>query len=192
MIARLVGIVAVVVAILAFAAFPGAAQGRGVQAGVAASGDCPKPLPYPQPPTATIATSANVVTVGQEIEVSGTGYCPDEDITITISGKVVGTAHSDADGNFDPPVIVPGPASEQELCGTGETGLARNADCLTLTTRDAGAAASNSSGPGAGSNDGGGTAFTGVQVSLLAALALLLIAGGVAFATAGRSRKTAA
>ncbi|MDT4906698.1 MAG: hypothetical protein QOH52_4714 [Pseudonocardiales bacterium] len=151
-----------------------------------APGTCVQPKPYPPSPNATIRSSSTTMKVAETIEASGIHYCPDEDVRLTIGGKFVGTAHTDAAGAFDPPVVVPGPAGSKQLCGVGASGLSTDRDCLTLVARAAG-----SSGlAGAGGNTGGGTAFTGVEVALLCAVALLLIAGGVAFATAGRGNKT--
>ncbi len=148
---------------------------------------CPKPKPYPPPPSATVQSSTTTPRVGQTIEASGIGYCPDEDVTITISGKQVGTAHTNAGGSFDPPVVVPGRAGQKQLCGIGASGLSTDRDCLTLTV--SGAAANDASASAAAGGGGGGTAFTGTEAALLLALAVLLLAGGVAFATAGRHRR---
>jgi large repetitive protein len=153
---------------------------------------CPTSNPYPPTPNAEVQSSTTTPQVGEQIEVSGVGYCADESVTITIGGKTVGTGHSDSSGKFDPEVTVPGPAGARQLCGVGSSGLSSDTDCLTLNSSAAGgasASASNSAGAGSGSGSGGGTAFTGVEVAALCALAALLLAGGVAFATAGRRRR---
>lgn len=175
----------IIAVLLAGLALPLSATAQGLSTEIAPS-TCAKPAPYPPSPDATIQSSSTTTEVGATIEASGIHYCPDEDVRLTIGGKFVGTAHTNAAGAFDPPVVVPGPAGSKQLCGIGASGLATDQDCLTLVAREAGA--SSSAGAAAG-NNGGGTAFTGVEVALLCAVALLLIAGGVAFATAGRARK---
>jgi hypothetical protein len=118
--------------------------------------------------------------VGQKIEASGVHYCPDEDVTITISGKFVGTAHTNSAGSFDPQVVVPGPVGDKPLCGIGASGLPNDRDCLTLFVQGAGV------NPG---SSGGGTSLTGVEIGAMVAVASLLIVGGVAVARAGARRK---
>lgn len=134
---------------------------------------------YPFSPAATIEVSATAPTAGSSIEVSGAHYCPDEDVSLTIGGTGVGSGHTDASGRFDPAVTVPSRSGAVQLCGSGETQVSANSDCLTLSVQSAAAVGKNSF-------SSGGTASTGVRVALIAAVALLLIAGGVAFATAGR------
>ena len=141
---------------------------------------------YPASPGATVSVSTTTPRVGARIEVSGTGYCANEDVTITIAGKKVGTAHTDASGNFDPSVRVPGPPGTKTLTGAGASGLSDDSDSLTLDVQDGSAA-----GTGTGSNSGSGTAETGVQIAAIVAVAALLIGVGVAFASAGRRRKSA-
>lgn len=176
-----------VAAVLLLAAFAVPVTAASAQPMLApAAGNCPKPKPYPPPPNATVRSSATVVRVGEHIEVSGVGYCIDEDVDITIAGQHVGTAHTNNQGSFDPSVVVPGPAGTKQLCGIGASGLKADSDCLTLNAEGTG----NESSGAPGTSSGGGTAFTGVEIALLVALALLLLAGGVAFSTAGRSRKS--
>jgi hypothetical protein len=186
--------VLMVVACLA-ALLPSSASAQPVR--VSAPPSCPTGnSAYPPTPDATVQSNTTMPRAGDSIEVSGTHYCADEDVTITIGGHVVGTAHTDAQGAFDPKVAVPGPAGDHRLCGTGASGLDADRDCLNLTTLTTGAAggaaASTSAEPGAGggSGGGGGTAFTGTDAALLVALALILVAGGVAFSTAGRRHKS--
>lgn len=149
---------------------------------------CSTPQPYPPSPSATVQSSTTTPNVGDTIKVSGVRYCADEDVTITIGGKTVGTAHTDGSGSFDPEVVVPGPAGQQQLCGVGASGLATDSDCLTLNTSGA---AGQAAGTGNGSGNNGQTAFTGTQVALLLVVALALVGGGVAFSAAGRRKQTA-
>lgn len=149
-------------------------------AAVTAVDSCPHPTPYPPSPNATVQSSSTHPTVGQHIEASGIHYCPDEDVTITIGGAFVGTGHTDSTGKFDPDVIVPGPAGSKQLCGIGASGLATDQDCLTLDVQAP---------PTGTKGNGGGVAFTGVEIGSLIAVAVALIIGGVVFARAGARRK---
>jgi hypothetical protein len=145
-----------------------------------AAGTCPKPKPYPPAPSATVQVNTTRPIVGETLEISGIAYCPDEDVELTIAGEHVGTAHTDAQGNFDPPVTTPGPPGQKQVCGIGASGLATDRDCLLIEVPDA-----------AGSpppDEGGGTAFTGVQIALLGLAALVLIVGGVVLTTLTRNR----
>lgn len=136
---------------------------------------------YPFGPDATVQVDTTQPSVGDKIEVSGIKYCPNEDVDITIAGKHVGTAHTDADGSFDPTVETPGPAGSKQLCGIGASGLSRDADCLTI----------NVGGSSPGAPSGGTPAFTGVEIALLGFVALAAIVGGIVFTTLGRNRRSA-
>jgi hypothetical protein len=162
----------------AVVAVPAAAHAR--PARVAAPAACPHAKPYPPTPDATVQASTTHPAVGQKIEASGIHYCPDEDVTLTIAGKFVGTAHTDSAGSFDPQVVVPGPPGQKPLCGIGASGLPNDRDCLTLFVQAAGTS---------GNSSGGGTSFTGVEIGALTAVAALLIVAGVALVRAGRRNK---
>jgi hypothetical protein len=137
---------------------------------------------YPPTPNATVMSSTTTPFIGQKLEVSGSAYCPDEDVRLTIGGTFVGTAHTDATGAFDPSAIVPGPVGQKQLCGVGASGLANDRDCLPLTI---------SAGHGTDAvTTGGGLAMTGTQIAGLVVLAVALVAGGAFLAAAGRRRKT--
>lgn len=158
----------------------------------AVAGSCPHPQPYPPGPNATVQSSATNVHSGETIKVSGIRYCPDVDVTITIHGRLVATGHTNSAGSFGPDAaVVPAEQTTAQLCGTGASGLAGDRDCLTLHFRGvAGVAAARAPGANAGAN-GGGTAFTGVEIAALIAVAAALLSVGIAFSTAGR-RRTAA
>jgi hypothetical protein len=147
----------------------------------AAAGTCPKPKPYPPAPSATVQVNTTRPNVGETLEISGIAYCPDEDVELTIAGEHVGTAHTDAQGNFDPPVTTPGPPGQKQVCGIGASGLATDRDCLLIQVQGAG----DTTTPPA---QGGGTSFTGVQIALLGLAALVLIVGGVLLTTLTRNR----
>lgn len=174
-------------AVTAFVTAPAAALAGspGLQS-AAQAGTCPGQT-YPPEPNATVMASTTTPFAGQKIDASGTAYCPDEDVTLTVAGKVVGTAHTDTSGAFAPQVVVvPGPPGDKQLCGIGASGLSNDQDCLTLhVTAGHGVEAA-----AAGGGSGGGLAFTGAQVMGLIALAIALVAGGAFFTAAGRRRKS--
>ena len=138
---------------------------------------------YPPSPHATIMSSTTTPNVGQTIEASGTRYCPDEDVALTIDGTAVGTAHTDAHGAFDPHVVVNKAGSHLQLCGIGASGLADDQDCLTLSTPTA--TSSESTG---GSTSHSGTSLTGTDILALCLLAAALIGGGAVLMVTSRRR----
>lgn len=186
---RLMSLLAVAGMILATAVFwSGSAAAQPARA-VKAAPACPHASQYPPTPNAMVESSATVVTVGQHIKVSGTHYCPNESVDLTIHGQDVGTGHTDGNGSFDPTVTVPAPAGSVLLCGVGASGLSADRDCIRLNARAAGGA--SASAPGGTGGSGNGTAFTGTDLATLIAGACALLAIGVAFATAGRRQKAA-
>jgi hypothetical protein len=150
----------------------------------AAAGACNADA-YPPSPHATIMSSTTTPAVGETIEASGTHYCPNEDVQLTLDGADVGTAHTDAQGAFDPPVVVNKAGSALQLCGIGASGLADDRDCITLNTR---AAVPAGNGAGSGSA-GGGTALTGLDVAGLVALGVVLLVGGAALVATSRRKR---
>jgi hypothetical protein len=169
----------VVLALSALALLGGPTVATAAPRSVPAGPPCPGSTLYPPGPDATIMSSTTTPFIGQKIEASGIKYCPNEDVTLTISGKFVGTAHTNGDGTFDPLVTVPGPTGDKPLCGIGASGLLHDRDCLTLHVRAEG-------------TNGGGTPLgtTGVEIATIVAVALVLLGGGVLFVAAGRRRKS--
>jgi hypothetical protein len=150
-----------------------------------AAGVCPNSPPYPPGPDATVEVNTTIPHVGDTLQVSGIEYCPNEDVDITIAGQHVGTGHTDNNGSFGPQqVITPGPPGPQQLCGIGASGLPTDRDCLTLHVQGTGR-----SSPAPPGSNGGGTAFTGVQIALFGLIALVLVVGGVVVTTLGRNRR---
>lgn len=143
---------------------------------------------YPPSPHAQIEVSTTTPSVGETIEVSGTAYCPDEDVRITLAAAFVTTTHTDGTGAFDPPVKVT-KSGKLRLCGIGASGLADDRDCLMLTVRSHGVAGVNA-GPG-GPGSPGGTAFTGLDLLLIIIVAAVLIGSGALLLRGGRRRRTA-
>lgn len=155
-----------------------AASATGLQA--AAAGAC-NDSAYPPSPHATIMSSTTTPFLGETIEASGTAYCPDEDVRLTLAGKFVGTTHTDQAGDFDPPVKVT-QVGKLLLCGVGASGLPNDRDCLTLTVK--------THGQGGGShNPGGGTSFTGTDILLIVVAAIVLLAAGWSLVAAGRRKR---
>jgi hypothetical protein len=150
-----------------------------------AAGNCSSTAYSTITPSAQIQSSTQTPFIGESIEASGVNYCPNEDVTITLRGKDVGTAHTDNNGSWDPAAItVTGPTGTAELCGIGASGLSNDRSCLTLTITANGTDGQNNG------SDGGGTAYTGVEIAGLIVLAVGLIGGGAALVTAGRKRKS--
>lgn len=140
---------------------------------------------YPPSPHATIMASTTTPHVGETIEASGSAYCPDEDVRLTLAGAFVGTTHTDSSGDFDPPVTVHR-TGKLLLCGIGASGLPNDRDCLTLTVTapQHGLAGHNA--------NGGGTSFTGTDLLLLCLIAAALLVAGWALVAAGRRRRLVA
>jgi LPXTG-motif cell wall-anchored protein len=145
-------------------------------------------VPYPvQICRAHIAASTTTPRQGQTIEVSGTGYVANENVSLTIGGISVGTAHTDSHGNFDPPVVVPATLiGNQPLTGTGASHQPSDVDSLVLDIQAAGAGGSSSA-----NNGGGGLASTGVEIAAFSTIGAVLILAGIAFAVFGRRRRSA-
>lgn len=169
----------VALALGALALLGGPAVASAAPRAAVAGPPCPGSTLYPPSPDATIMSSTTTPFINQRIEASGIKYCPNEDVTLTIAGKFVGTAHTDSAGSFDPQVTVPGPAGDKLLCGIGASGLVHDRDCLTLHVR---------TGTGPNSNHLGST---GVEVATIIAVAVILLGGGALFLGAGRRRKSA-
>lgn len=164
-------------------AVPAAAGAAGVHAPAGACND----TAYPPSQHAMIMASTTTPAVGETIEASGTAYCADEDVRITLDGTFVTTTHTDGTGAFDRAATVTRTGNLQ-LCGVGASGLGDDRDCLMLTVR-AGGAASNVAAKNPG---GGGTSFTGVDGLLLYLLGAVLLGAGWAFVAAGRHKRGAA
>lgn len=128
---------------------------------------------------AQIFSSTTTPFQGDTIKVSGKFYLPNEDVRLTIGGIFVGTAHTDGDGAFDPPVVVPDLLGDQVLEGVGASGFDFDRDSLILNIRTR---------SGAGS-DNGGLASTGVKIAAISLLGAALLIGGGFLVMAGRRRR---
>jgi LPXTG-motif cell wall-anchored protein len=140
---------------------------------------CPSPYPF-ENCQAHILSSTTTPFQGQTIEVSGLTYHANEAVTLTIGGIFVGTAHTDSNGNFDPPAVVPVTLlGDQPLTGRGASGAANDVDSLVLHITAAGTS----------NTGGGGLPNTGVKIAAFGLLAIALLSGGVLFTIAGRRRR---
>lgn len=128
---------------------------------------------------AVIRTDASVVRVGDSIDVRGSGFCGREEVRITVGATVVAKGRADDRGRFRPHVTIPRAVGDTELCGRGASGLSGDAACQNISVEPETKVA-------AASTKSGSTALMGDELALLSALALLLLAAGIAFATAGR------
>jgi hypothetical protein len=182
-VARLIAVLGLLLAGLTIGQTGALAAPSGVRA--LAPEVCPGATTYPPSPGAIIMASTTTPFVGQRIEVTGKNYCPDEDVTIFLRGKKVGTTHTSATGTFELSLIVSGPPGEASLAGIGASGLSLDRDSLVLTIR----AASSSSNPGSPSG-GPGLALTGTELTGMIVLAALLLGGGGVMLYAGRRKKS--
>ena len=144
--------------------------------------------------SAQLAASTNFAHVGDKLELSGTHYLPNEDVALYISGKLteckpstlhnfikVGTAHTDANGSFDPTVTVPNVSGHVTMFGIGASLKGYDYSTQPLTI----AATNNSSGSTQP------PAHTGVDIALMLAAGGLLVGAGVVFTRGGKRRRVA-
>ena len=117
--------------------------------------------------------------------ITGSGWCPGSEVTISVDGDEVGTATVAGDGTFS-----------FELPNSVDTGLQHTitvegvqADCETPFTDTFVLGGGGTDGDGGGGGgDGDGTAFTGSSISrgLLALGALLIVGAGALLASRRR------
>ncbi|HJP65062.1 MAG TPA: LPXTG cell wall anchor domain-containing protein, partial [Actinomycetota bacterium] len=122
------------------------------------------------------------VQAGGDVDVSGVNWLQNSTVALTFQSDPVflGTAQTDADGNFETTVQIPSDATagQHTITATGrdQNGEPATADCDIVVTAGAGG------GPG-------GVAFTGTNVSLGLIVLGVLIVAGLAFLVGGRRRK---
>jgi Big-like domain-containing protein len=111
--------------------------------------------------------------------ITGSGWCPGSDVTISVDGDVVGTATVAGDGTFSFDL----PSSVDTTVDHTITVEGLQSDCTTPFTDTF-----VLGGTGAGAGGGGGTAFTGANISvgLLALGALLIVGAGALLASRRR------
>jgi hypothetical protein len=172
------------ICLLAAFAVPAAAHAAGSPVRAVAA-TCGGSSSYPPTVGATVQASSLNVRINETIEVSGNHFCANENVRITLGSTLVGTGHTNGSGSFDPAVKVTGPVGATKLCGTGASGVSTDVSCIAVNVQAAAA------GGGSSGGSSGGTAFTGTEIGLLVGVGVVLLGGGVAFAAAGRRRKTA-
>ena len=123
---------------------------------------------------------------GSDGTITGAGWCPGSDVTISVDGDVVGTATVAGDGTFSFDL----PSSVDTTVNHTITVEGLQSDCQTPFTDTFVLGGTGAGGvPGAG----GGTAFTGANVSvgLLALGALLIVGAGALLASRRRGAAAA-
>lgn len=146
---------------------------------------------YPSVATLTI-DRPQTTTCGIAV-VTGTGFLPNTTVTLTIGGQVIGTAQTDASGNFTFQWTVPsnwpiGPVTIQASDGTNTLTVNTNvtACATTSTTSNNNSGINSNNNASSGSNAGSGsTGTTGSLAStgsantvLFVRIAVLLLAAG--------------
>jgi Bacterial Ig domain len=120
---------------------------------------------------------------GSGSTITGSGWCPGSDVTISVDGDVVGTATVAGDGTFSFDL----PASVDTTVDHTITVEGLQSDCTTPFT-DTFVLGGSGTAPAGGPAGGGGTAFTGANISvgLLALGALLIVGAGALLASRRR------
>jgi len=159
----------------------------------AVSSTCSGGTGYPVKASASLAVSTTTPYRGQTIEVSGTNFRAGETVTLKLNGKAVATVKANSKGSFSTSIKITSGPGKFELTATGAScGVAGLLLAIRGGSGVGGVSATQSPGAGAGGaatgQGGGGLAFTGVDVALLLAVALVLIGGGGYLAHAGRRR----
>jgi hypothetical protein len=130
---------------------------------------------YP-PGETTCGVDDTAVVPGQTVTVTGSGYPPNSEVTITLTGGIVlGTVTTDDTGSFSVDVVIPADLEpgEYSIGCTGVSGETIGTDVTVV-----GAAVV-------------GTAFTGssVNVPLWTVLIAILLGTGLVLLVAGRRRR---
>jgi hypothetical protein len=164
----------------------------------AAPAACGNPVVgYPPGSTssAQLALSTTFAHPGDTIEASGTHYRPNEDVTIYITGTMteckpstfangikVGTGHTDANGSFDPSIVVPqGLSGNVTVYGIGASLLPYDYSTQPLSLAGAGGSSGSTQPP----------AHTGVDIALMLTAGGVLLGAGIIFTRGGKRRRAA-
>lgn len=185
-----------------------AGGGRGaapVTSGVVAAPPVPAQLPASSGALQVPAGSADTVTAGQAVDVSGSGYLPGSTVTVVVysTPTVLDSLVTEGDGSFDTSVTLPAglPAGAHTLVATG---VDRNGDTWTLTRSvtaggvqagaDGGPVVDLVAAPAPGDPAGpaaAGLASTGVDVAVPAIGGLLALTLGAVLICLGHRRRAA-
>ena len=172
----------------------------------AASAQTGYPPPACSPVTGTISAGSHPI--GETFSTTLTPVCvftPGATVTVTVNGVVVGTKVADASGSvsvtvfvesatsllIDDPVRVPGRCGpDNRIVATGPSEVAR-ADVTQIATFDV-LCPGGPDGPDAGQVPRarqGGVAFTGDNIALMAAAAIVLVGIGAGLVITNRRRR---
>jgi hypothetical protein len=150
--------------------------------------------PYPPPVRGSAEVSQSRVQVGDCIIFSGRGFAAFTDVRITDNGKFLGTARTNAKGEFRFKVCFPSDSQigRHVIRGTG-TGAGGGQITVSATVIVEGRSEQPGNGNGGGDGNGGGLPFTGfVGAGLVVGSIALLAAGSLLVLVGGRSRKRTA
>jgi hypothetical protein len=169
-------VVALLVGAFAFIGLPGAS---GASVGHQATSTCNS---YPPGPGASLGVSTTTPFAGEQITVSGANFNASKPVTVNMNTQTVelGTTTTNAAGSFSLKVTIPSDATGSHSISV--SGPAVPTECPPGSIAITIASSSSPKPP---------LSFTGVEIGALIAVALLLLAGGVLFATAGRRRQHA-
>jgi alpha-L-fucosidase len=144
---------------------------------------------------ATMAADPSTVAAGGTTTVTGSGFTPCAEVTLTLHSDPValGTVTADATGAFSKPVTIPASTPAGSHTITGTAGSTNGIVTLTVTaagtTTSAGSGSSSSTAAVTPAQSGGPLAFTGAHAALYSGLGLLLVLAGGAVAYLARRRR---
>jgi LPXTG-motif cell wall-anchored protein len=145
------------------------------------------------PNVATLTADKPTVDPCDTVILTGTGYLPNSQVTITVNGTFAGTTMTDAQGNFTFPYPVPCNAAAGQLLFTasdGTTTLSTTVSVSAKATSQGGNSSNGSGSTGAATSSGSSLPTTGSNTDTYVRIAVLLIALGglVLLATRRRDR----
>lgn len=134
---------------------------------------------YPPEVLGTVTVSDQAIDCGNEpLTVSGSGWAPGQQVTISFAGEQIGTANPDAQGDFSAQVVPPDAPQGEHVLRAEQGAQSATARVTCVSGGVAGA--------------GGGIAFTGANIATAALILLGLIAAGALTLAAGRRRSRSA
>jgi hypothetical protein len=194
---RLIRVIVVSALLLTSLTFATRAASAAPSGGVfAASATCTGGTGYPVKAGATLSVSTTTPYSGQTIDVSGSNFQPGENVTLKLDGKTVATVIADSNGSFSTSFKVTAAPGKFELTATGSVcGVTGLLLAIRAGAGVGGVSATQSPGAGAAgagaTGQGGGLAFTGLDVALMLLVAVALLGGGGVMLRAGRRRHAA-
>jgi hypothetical protein len=128
---------------------------------------------YPPHTCPTLSVSTTHPAVGEQITVTGQQFDADTRVSLTMTAPTydVGTARTDADGNFSAHVRMPAGVTGNKIITVKGGQSVCPADPIQLFIEDR---TTGNGGPGGGGGGGGTPAMTGVDIGVL-----VLVAGGL-------------